>query len=72
MGDVEALVVVILLGDVDLDAVVGDPLVHLLRPVLDALFLAVLAQLRQHDDDGALLLCNHSPKSSTVSESGFI
>ena len=42
---------VVLLGDVDLDAVVRKPLVHLLEPILDALFLTFLAQLRQHDDD---------------------
>ena len=62
MGDVESLIVIVLLGDVDLDAVVGNPLVHLLGPVLDALLLAVLAQLRQHNDDGAFLLGYHSPK----------
>ena len=62
MGDVEPLVIVILLSDMNFDALISDPLVHLIGPVLDTLLLAILNQFGQHDNHRAFLLGNHTPK----------
>ena len=62
MGDVESLVILILLSDVNFDAVISDPLVHLIGPVFNALFIAILNQLGQHHNHRAFLFGNHAPK----------